>query len=457
MFSKNARGIRVKRNAGRGAADGALPEKRVWLCFVATLSVALWSINLIPLQQIEYLFSSRVALSQHRLSLLQRMANTKIDESMHMIDCTSETQVENLSNSEMQAVRVRIILTQRMAAEAIAKKLDEMTVPKFESTETVELAKKMRWTRWQHQVANHMIRRLELDQEREREVNSAANSQRPFQLTGYTSPSASELPGASLEPGELHSSLEQVRDQSHGNLLALSNSLESVRSKSRGFLSLTGAPKIETIARPVHTIHVVMLLLIALMIWVGLYAATNTGGVRLLEPIVQSMSRASQEFSTVIARRRETAEQKRESKRPNSTSTSVEDLHRSKRAEQTIDWLQRNGITYFGPIQLQHSGSIDAMRIESTSNLGSSSTLRGEEINRDADVEHEKSIAMPTASAVACDSIATSYVWLRRLIDSTLLAWVGLFLFRFATDAAWRDLFVVAPLAAFSRLICGMP
>lgn len=458
MFSRFTQGIRLKRKTGRAVTAGALPEKRAWFCFVATLSVALWSINLIPLQQIEYLFSSRVAISQHRLSLLKRMANTQLDDSMRMVDCTAETQVENLSNSEMQAVRVRIILSQRIAADAIAKKLDEMTVPKFESTETVELAKQMRWTRWQHQVASHMIRRLELDQEREREVNSAANAQRPFQLTGYSAPTDNGSVGDAHSPGELQSSLESVRDQSHGNLLALANSLESVRSKSRGFLSLTGAPRVETIARPIQTIHVAVLLLIAVMIWTGLYAATNTNGLAILEPLCQSLSGMTREISTAMARRKE-AKQRQKQQLERKPRAIVKSASRNREVDQTVEWLQKNGVTYFGPIQLQPFGADDAASASVIPMVTVPVSMEADGQQREGVVAVERDAVQQdsTDAACECDAMFASYLWLRRLVDLTLLAWIGVFLFRFATDSAWRELFVVAPLAAFSRLICGMP
>jgi hypothetical protein len=47
-------------------------------------------------------------------------------------------------------------------------------------------------------------------------------------------------------------------------------------------------------------------------------------------------------------------------------------------------------------------------------------------------------------------------IWVaRRIVDVLMVVWLGLFAFRFLSDANWRELLFSTPLSAFSSMLLG--
>jgi hypothetical protein len=47
-------------------------------------------------------------------------------------------------------------------------------------------------------------------------------------------------------------------------------------------------------------------------------------------------------------------------------------------------------------------------------------------------------------------------IWVtRRIVDALMVVWLGLFAFRFLSDANWRELLFSTPLSAFSSMLLG--
>jgi hypothetical protein len=78
-------------------------------------------------------------------------------------------------------------------------------------------------------------------------------------------------------------------------------------------------------------------------------------------------------------------------------------------------------------------------------------------------IEVPSEIPIGTASRVTESADAKSSglsdikrIWVtRRIVDVLMVVWLGLFAFRFLSDANWRELLFSTPLSAFSSILLG--
>ena len=102
--------------------------------------------------------------------------------------------------------------------------------------------------------------------------------------------------------------------------------------------------------------------------------------------------------------------------------------------QKAIRWMQREGIPYLGAIQVVTEASTGS---DTTSEL------------RTPQTRSSMSTERPSAKL-------DSNQLLKSLGKGSLVLWIGLFAARLMFDSLWRELIVVAPLAAISRMISGI-
>ena len=99
--------------------------------------------------------------------------------------------------------------------------------------------------------------------------------------------------------------------------------------------------------------------------------------------------------------------------------------------------MQREGIQYLGSIQVITNETV--------------SDQAGESVLSDAaEVEFDQS------SQLQCSGYVYSVQLLKSMSEGSIVLWIGLFAARILFDPVWRELVMVAPLAALSRMISGV-
>ena len=150
-------------------------DKPTWVCLIATLAFCLWGANALPIQHFEYQLTTNLAISQHRLPMLQNLASKTNPAEWIEGNLFSQLELEpedksrrSTGNSDLQSVRVTLRCPNHCDIRQIEKGLNELTIPSMESTECLAFSKQLQMERWLLESSAHSIKRLELDLEREK-------------------------------------------------------------------------------------------------------------------------------------------------------------------------------------------------------------------------------------------------------------------------------------------------
>jgi len=378
---------------------------------------------------VEYKLVTNLAISQHRLVMLQRLTHHRNvslsgkDIPFSGLEILGEdNRASPSSNSDLLSVRVKVRCPIRSSIKDIEKSLFELTIPSMETDECQAFAKQLHREGWLLESCMHSIKRLELDLEHDKqavEIDSVAAQESgdssavsPFRLTSFGATEHSQQTQSSIMDNLKR--LAQVRSE---NLGAMVTMLERLKAKSRGFLSMTGSPMIEPVVRPMTAARFIVLFLMCALVWVLLMTWLHPG-----------FGHNRFRIKTLVTKRNSS------SSSPAASPTNSFNSDQSK----TILWMQRAGIPYLGEVQVWE-----------------------EEFSK------KKSIPLPhihlsETSSQEFESIdpkihlLNSVKWLRSLGDGSLVLWIGLLVARFMFDPIWRELLSVAPLAAISRMISGI-
>ena len=191
-------------------------------------------------------------------------------------------------------------------------------------------------------------------------------------------------------------------------------SLERLKAKARGFLSLTGAPKVDPVVRPLTLFRLLILFVLCTSVWLLLIWWLHPVRINLLNWL-----KAPHSYGTMSA----------------STSDSS-----TRGLKKTIHWMQREGIPYLGAIQIL---SDETSKVRERSHVNSSAAANTSSMKEDLSSSHQS-------------HHFKSITALRSLSEGSLVLWMGLFVARVIFDPVWRELVAVAPLAAISRMITGI-
>ena len=420
-------------------------KKASWVCLIAALAFCLWGANVLPIQQVEYQLTTNLAISQHRMPLLKRLRSKTLESAS---DKTSFSALEILpddsklspsANSELRSIRVKMRFPIRGDIRLVEKSLNELTTPSLESNECQGFAMQLLKEKWHLESCAHSIKQVILDIERENNaieidrvdtglaendvfendsmadrVVEASRSLNPFRLISFGT-----IGSRPLSQSELIDNLRDLNQVRSENVEAMMLSLERLKAKARGFLSITGAPRVDPVVRPLTLFRFLILLVLCTSVWLLLIA--------WLHPI-----RGNLLFWVGTPHSNETIPVTRKTASKSDSSTAG--------MKKTIHWMQREGIPYLGEIQILSSETSAARgRSIVNSSVADCISARNEDI----------SFTLPT-------NYFKSITTLRSLSEGSLVLWMGLFVARVLFDPVWRELVTVAPLAAISRMITGI-
>jgi hypothetical protein len=196
--------------------------------------------------------------------------------------------------------------------------------------------------------------------------------------------------------------------------------LERLKAKARGFLSTTGAPKLEPLVQSITVGRMSILVVLVGAVWILLAAWISP-----------------QFGSKVIA---STSKRNRPAKRKSDTTASAAKTYDE--LPTTIRWLERSGVPYLGSASIA-AGSHEPIAApkQNHSNTLAISTEQKDSLRELVDRP------LPTRHAALI---------LRNIAEGSLVLWIGLLTARMMFDSVWRELLFYAPLSAISKMIVGV-
>ncbi len=427
-------------------------EKARWVCLVAALSFCLWGANVLPIQQVEYKLTTNLAVSQHRMPLLQRLCcdSEEIQPGKNTPFSALEIVPDDIkhstsANSELRSVRVKIRFPNRSDLPILEQSLNELTTPSMESEECHEFAKQLQKERWLLESCVHSMKRLKLDLEREKNaietdtvdtelikneraetdtfVNAAGPAPRSsaaFRLTSYGSREPSQQSQLGLM--DTLRNLNQIRTE---NVESMVLTLERLKAKARGFLSLTGSPRVDPVVRPLTLFRFLVLCILCTSVWL------------LLMGWLYSFRKHFSDWQETPLFNRTV---------PVNYRTDCASESSSRGIKKTIHWMRREGIPYLGAIHILSEESLASRSGSQIQTQLVVSSVATEQV-----LSTVEDLVLSDRSR-QLKSIRT----LRSLSEGSLVLWIGLFAARVIFDPVWRELVAVAPLASISRMITGI-
>ncbi len=418
--------------------------------------------NLLPVQRVEYQVTTNVAISQHRLPYLERLEENGTAPDARAIPFSiteiklSESELISRTNSELCSARITLKLSERSQFKDVEHILDALTTPNSDTAECVSFANQLRKERWFLEASLHSLKRLELDSEREKNAidtealadsgsskpadaraswSNSDSTSKPFRLISFASRSPNEDSRIELR-GQLQS-MTQSRSETVDSMRL---TLERLKAKSRGFLSLTGSPRIVPLIHPLTLFRFCVMCVLGICVWLISMWWVRPVSVWWVRPVsVKSKQPPRNEPKTANPM----------------LSQSSRHRNASLALSKTLGWMQSAGIPYLGAVQLIRDGSNEGVlgdqvrRMDGdggTASLASglrSTQEQGQEISTDL-----KILSPPWEF--------TAIRFLRSAGEGSLVVWIGLFAARLLFDTSWRELASVAPLAAISRMIVGI-
>jgi hypothetical protein len=425
-------------------------ETAYWVCLIASLTFCLWGSNALQIQRLEYRLTTNIAISQHRFPLLQRLSNnvnksgTLSSTVFSRLEILPDDASRSASNSsDLKSVRVNILCKNHCDFRVVEQVLNELTTPTEESAECVVFEKQILKERWLMESNRHSMKRLEMDVDRERiaiesdrdEAEGIASKEveesqtvSPFRLTAFGVGQTSTTPHSGLPHSGLMDGLHHLNQLRTENIESMLQTMKRLHEKSKGFLSFTGSPRMDPIVKPITLFRFVVLSVLCVLVWLLLMA--------WLQPIRGSISL----LRNWLPPKQFRLKSKRDEMAPKASTHSS--TLASSEITKTLHWLQRSGIPYLGTIQV-------AVGAETTTEFGSQSLA----INA---MNQETTPTNDLVAESAYSGQARSIRMLKRLSECSLVFWIGLLVFRLIFDPLWRELVLVAPLAALSRMISGI-
>ncbi|MCY3007173.1 MAG: hypothetical protein NTV29_14510 [Planctomycetota bacterium] len=377
------------------------------------LMTALWALNWFPIQRAEKILSARAVVSSQRLPSLQRLSKQiKLpSESIRWVHYSRD--LRNASESTalggIEHIYLRLGVLSGSSSEQIQRELERLTEPSLESLQVPSDQNQLRSERWKLATLEHQMAIFELDRSRERNSQTAdllgdevsrvqaastkASAVVYRKLNSETQLNSETPLQATTPPGQPQHGPHQTTRE------GLLSELDQSTKRIKGLESQLARKRLEASGTIAITGAPQMGVMstrasVAQSVCVVAFAAMSCLGLSfcLRKKVPQELAKPA--------------------------------------GMDSVAMLNRMGLSHFGSIAMAVPPEIalDAMRPAS---LFASTKTSG--------LSDLKRIGIT-----------------RRLVDVLMVGWVGLFAFRFLSDANWRELLFSTPLSAFSSMLLGV-
>ena len=370
------------------------------------LMTALWALNWFPIQRAEKILSATAVVSGQRLPGLQRLSKQVrlSSDSIRWVHYTRDLRRSAGDNAVggIEHIYLRLGVLSGASYEQIQRELVRLTEPSTESFQAPRDLIEVRSERWKLATIEHQMSLFELD--RAREKNSQRDDSQRDESSGDqdSSTKASAVVYRKLNAQTESEPASQVPHQATWE--SLLTKFDQSAKRIEGFESQLAKQRLEASGT------------------IAITGSPRMGVMSTRASVPETLCVIA--FTTIscfglsFCLRRQVPTRLTGPRGP-----------RVPRGVDSATMLNRMG--------MQHLGSI-AIELPSEISIGAANQ------------------APEFASAKSPGLSDLKRIWVtRRIVDALMVVWLGLFAFRFVSDANWRELLFSTPLSAFSSMLLG--
>ena len=375
------------------------------------LMTALWALNWFPIQRAEKILSATAVVSGQRLPSLQRLSKQVrlSSDSIRWVHYTRDLRRSAGDNAVggIEHIYLRLGVLSGASYEQIQRELVRLTEPSTESFQAPRDLIEVRSERWKLATIEHQMSLFELDRAREKNSQRDDSQQDDSQRDESSGDQDSSTKASAVVYRKLNAQTEsepasQVPHQATWE--SLLTKFDQSAKRIEGFESQLAKQRLEASGT------------------IAITGSPRMGVMSTRASVPETLCVIA--FTTIscfglsFCLRRQVPTRLTGSRGPIVP-----------RGVDSATMLNRMG--------MQHLGSI-AIELPSEISIGAANQ------------------APEFASAKSPGLSDLKRIWVtRRIVDALMVVWLGLFAFRFLSDANWRELLFSTPLSAFSSMLLG--
>jgi hypothetical protein len=364
------------------------------------LLIALWALNLFPIQRADPVLVASAVVSSQRLATLQKLSQLpKIQsDTIRWIHYHRDliSPPRGSQGSSLEHVRLRLGIGSRASLEQIHAELQRLTEPTIQGVDSHGDEALLRAERWRFATIEHQMALFELDRARQKNALDCESLEDRASSTDETTTRAQAVTYRKINAGLIAESISRESNESlhrtawdamlsdfdrcSKRIERIENNIQQTKMQASGTIAITGSPRRGVISSQASISQTLCVVAFTFLSCAGLV-------VYLKGPAPERLSKTSEPDVNAL--------------------------------------LRELGLSHFGVIAWEPKAQgCDAAKSES----------RGESQAK----RHTRRLGLT-----------------KRLVDGMLIVWLGFFAFRFLTDANWRELLFSTPLSAFSSMVFG--
>ena len=380
------------------------------------LMTALWALNWFPIQRAEKILLATAVVSGQRLPSLQRLSKQVRlpSDSIRWVHYTRDLRRSSGDNAVggLEHIYLRLGVLSGASYEQIQRELVRLTEPSPESLHTPRDLSAVRSERWKLATIEHQMAVFELDRAREKNSQGLDLQQHDSQgLNSQRDESSGDQASSTRASAVVYRKLNAQTETEPAGQVPHQATWEALRTKFdqsakriEGFESQLAKQRLEASGT------------------IAITGSPRMGVMSTKASVPETLCviafAAISCFGLSFCLRRQVP-----------TRLSVPRGQRVPRGMDSATMLNRMG--------MQHLGSI-AIEVPSEIPIGTASQVT------------------ESADAKSSGLSDIKRIWVtRRIVDVLMVVWLGLFAFRFLSDANWRELLFSTPLSAFSSMLLG--
>jgi hypothetical protein len=379
------------------------------------LLIALWALNLFPIQRADPVLVASAVVSSQRLATLQKLSQLpKIQsDTIRWIHYHRDLRTSPVGSqgSSLEHVRLRLGIGSRASLEQIHAELQRLTEPSIQGVDSHSDEALLRAERWRFATIEHQMALFKLDRARQKNALDCESLEDRASSTDETTTRAQSVTYRKINAGliaesivpasvapasvatasmarESKESLHRTAwdamlsdfDRCAKRIERIENNIQQTKVQASGTIAITGSPRRGVISSQASISQTLCVAAFTFLSCAGLV-------VYLKGPAPERPSKTSKPDVNAL--------------------------------------LSQLGLSHFGVI---------AWEPKAQGCAAAKSESRGESQAK----RHTRRLGLT-----------------KRLVDGMLIVWLGFFAFRFLTDANWRELLFSTPLSAFSSMVFG--
>ena len=375
------------------------------------LMTALWALNWFPIQRAEKILSATAVVSGQRLPSLQRISKQVrlSSDSIRWVHYTRDLRRSAGDNAVggIEHIYLRLGVLSGASYEQIHRELVRRTEPSPESFQASRDLSEVRSERWKLATIEHQMALFELDRAREKNSQRDDSQQDDSQRDESSGDQDSSTKASAVVYRKLNAQTESERASQvphRATWESLLTKFDQSAKRIEGFESQLAKQRLEASGT------------------IAITGSPRMGVMSTRASVPETLCVIA--FTTIscfglsFCLRRQVPVRLTGPRGP-----------RGPRGVDSATMLNRMGMPHLGSIAIELPSEISIGAANRVSEFASAKSPGLSDIKR---------------------------IWVtRRIVDALMVVWLGLFAFRFLSDANWRELLFSTPLSAFSSMLLG--